>query len=905
MYIDKDILLEKTNGGLDIILKYFPDAERALNNRDRKFKLREDEKTASASLKKLTDGNYVVTDFGGDQVSRNAISLFAHHNNKPFGEALQYLAAEFGVDAKAQAELYRPEIIERAAKEDEKEGELIYKAKNFTTEELKAIGPFVDEDLCAKYHMMSLEWYGRVKDGRIKEMHSTEHYPIFIFEYKTWRKLYQPKSLDKAYRFQYGGTREKEVVVGLDVLSKAYDTLNEDYDVESEEETKKKMKKIPEVIICSGERDALNIASLGYQVVWFNSETEKISNKQFNSLRAKAEKVMNLPDLDKTGLQKAHERALLHLDLHTIELPADLATRFDWRENPCKDATDYVNIYKNKSHFKKLVDSAMPYRMWDEKYTNDGMKYFFNHAHTYNFLQKNGFYRLRIPNEKRGYAYVKIEGNVVREVTDVEVKSFINDFIKNLNMKTDLRNLFFRSQMALSEKSLSNLDQVELDFTDYTKESQFLFFKNATWEVTKDAVKEHTLGTVGRFVWQDEVIDHKVKVQDPPFIITRNEAGNYSIEIKDKSCLFFKYLINTSRIYWRKEDEEKTPLSKIELQEQDLHLINKIYGLGYLLHRYKDPNRPWCIYAMDNKISENDESHGGSGKSIAMKSVRYFMKYVTLEGRNAKLTENQHLYENVTEHTDYVLIDDANRYLNFDFFFSALTGEMTVNPKHGKQYVIPFEDVPKLAITSNFTLRHLDPSTERRLLYMVFSDYYHFNKDNEYKESRSPYDEFGKNLFQDFTEKEWNNFFNVMAHCLKTYLSFPKIDPPMENVVQRNLLTEMGPIFKDWADVYFNEDRLDMKVSKKEAVEDFKINGTKHQSWTPNRWKKALHAWCNYYDYTMNPKELCNSGGRIIERNGTETEEMIFIQTKPYESTSATVKPGEYESAAGFDPDKF
>lgn len=904
MYIDKDTLLEKTNGGLDIILKYFPHADRALQHRDRKFKLREEEKTASCSLKKLADGNYVVTDFGGDQKSRNAIQLVAHTTGKTFGEALKQIAADFGVDAEAQQKLLRPEIIERKAKEDEPEGELVYKAKEFTKDELAVIGPHVTKELCAKYHMKSVEWYGRVKEGRIKEIHSTEHYPIFIFEYNGWRKLYQPKSLDKGFRFQYGGSREKGVVVGLDVLTSYYNSLNEDFDVESEDEEKKKMKKVPEVIICSGERDALNIASLGYQVVWFNSETEPISYKQFNSLRQKAEKVMNLPDLDETGLRKAHERALNHLDLYTIHLPKELLNRFDWRGNPCKDATDYVHIYKNRSHFKKLVDSAMPYRMWDEKYTKDGVKYFFNHAHTYNFLQRNGFYRLRIPNEKRGYTYVKIEGNVVREVTDIEVKSFINDFMKSLNAKTELKNLFFKSQMALSEKSLSNLDQIELDFTDYTKTSQFLFFKNATWEVTSEGVKEHKLGTVGRFVWEDEVIDHQVKVEDPPFIISRDEeSGEYSIDIKDTSCLFFKYLINTSRVHWQKEDESKTPLTQIEKKEQDLHLINKIYGLGYLLHRYKDPNRPWCIYAMDNKISENDESHGGSGKSIAMKSVRYFMKYVTLEGRNAKLTENQHLYENVTEHTDYVLIDDANRYLNFDFFFSALTGEMTVNPKHGKQYVIPFEDVPKLAITSNFTLRHLDPSTERRLLYMVFSDYYHFNKDNEYQESRSPYDEFKKNLFQDFTKSEWNSFFNVMAHCLKTYLSFPKIDPPMENVVQRNLLTQMTAVFKDWADVYFAEDRLDEKVSKKAAFDDFKMNATKHASWTPNRFKKALQAWCGYYNYTMNPADMCNNKGRIIERNGNETEEMIFIQTKPHESTSATVKPGEYEDAV--DINKF
>ena len=51
--------------------------------------------------------------------------------------------------------------------------------------------------------------------------------------------------------------------------------------------------------------------------------------------------------------------------------------------------------------------------------------------------------------------------------------------------------------------------------------------------------------------------------------------------------------------------------------------------------------------------------------------------------------------------------------LKFDFFFSAITGEMIVNPKHGKQYELSFEEVPKFCITSNFTLRNIDPADQR------------------------------------------------------------------------------------------------------------------------------------------------------------------------------------------------
>lgn len=883
-YIDKEEILEKTNGGLDIIISYYPDAANALQRRDKKFKARE-EKTASASIKQLPDGNYIVTDFGGDGTPRNAIGVCMFEEGLEFQDALSLLAGRFGIDPKELEKTQRPDISYRPAKKDEKEGVLYWEAKDFEEHELKVLGPLVKPELCEKYSLKALKSHCFIKDGQATVFSSNENYPILLFEFGAWRKLYQPNSVDKKYRFRHGGERPKDYMFGLDVCKKAFDDLNADFDPESDDSNQKRMKKLPEIIICSGDRDALNVASMGYQVVWLNSESAEITPGQMLKLNKYAYKVLNLPDLDATGQKQGHIRAMKFLDMYTIDLPKELLARKDWRGNPCKDVTDYLKYFPIRN-FKALVVSAMRYQMWDEIYKGSGetksIDYKFNHAHTYYFLQKNGFHRLRLPNNKQGYTYIRIDGNVVKEVSDVEIKSFVNNFLRNLNQKTELRNLFYRSQNNLAERSLSNLDEIEIDFTDYTKSSQFLFFKNTTWEITPNEIKEHKPGMVDRYVWEDEIIDHKVKVKEPPFKIQKNEDGEYNIEIIRKDCLFFQYLIQTSRIHWQKEDEQKIPLTRDEINEQNQHLINKIYALGYLLHRYKDPNRPWCVFAMDNKISDTGESHGGSGKSIAMKSVRYFMKYVTLEGRNSKLTENQHLYENVTQHTDYILIDDANQYLNFDFFFSALTGEMTVNPKHGKQYVIPFQDVPKLAITSNFTLRNLDPSTERRLLYIVFSDYFHFNKDEEYQESRSPYDEFGKNLFLDFTEEEWEEFFNFMAHCIQTYLNYDKIDPPMQNVTQRNLRTIMTDLFKDWADVYFSNDseRLNTEVIKSEAFDDFKDNGGKN--WKPTWFKKSLKAWCTYYGFELNPEILCGTDGRIIKKNSeNKAVEHIFIRTKP------------------------
>lgn len=891
-YIDQAEIFNRTNGGLDIILQLYPQAQDVIDHKTDKFKMRE-EKTPSASIKQLQDGVWVVTDWGDDAKSRNAIQLFMHSQNVTYRQALEILAERLSIAGETNAVNLKPDYEKRAPEQNEAQKGFYYTPRDATPDELNTIGPNITQELLTRYNMWAVQEYRFVSpDKQTGELvahcfASTDHYPVFIFEMGDWRKRYEPNNPDKGGRFRYDGDRPKDFIFGLSQCQAAYDELNKKREDDEPEQ------KLQEIIICSGDRDALNVASMGYQVIWMNSESAKLTHKQLNKLKSIAHRIYNVPDLDATGVKQGHALAMEHLDIYTIRLPKELLNRRDWRGNPCKDVRDFMKYYKPWD-FKQLIKTALPYRLWDEmwKENKDGsgyLQYRLNNAQVYNFLHQNGYHRFNLPNSKTGYIYIHIDGNVVKEVTPVEIKNFIYQFLKQRNSPPELLNSFYRSQNQLAEASLSNMDVIDIDFTDCDKQSQYLFFQNAIWEVTKEGIKEHLPGSVAKFVWDEELIKHKASLNEPPFEISFNrDTDRYEIQVNDDSCLFFRYLRNASRVHWRKELEEGQTLTPEEVYEQELHLINKIYSLGYLLHRYKDPSKPWCVFAMDNKISETGESHGGSGKSIAYKAPRYFMKTVTLEGRNPKLTDNPHLYELVTKHTDYLLIDDANQYLKFDHFFSAITGEIMVNPKHGKQYELSFDETPKFCITSNFTIRNIDPSTERRLLYTVFSDYYHYNKDGEYQESRSPYDDFGKNLFIDFTEEEWNYAFNTMANCITTFLRFPKIDPPMDNVEKRNLRTIMTEQFKEWADVYFDEfsHRTDRLYLKSTAFQDF-VDTTKLRSWSAQRFKKSLVAWCKYFNFVLNPDVLVNNKGRIIGKHNGQAVEYIYIKAYKEEINNA------------------
>lgn len=906
MYIDYQEILNATNGGLDIILHYYPQAKTTLESNKREFKIRP-ERTPSARIKKLKDGNWIVTDFGEDQTSRNGIQVCQKEENITYREAIVMLAGRYDVGGISR-EIHKADFKKRKAKPAEKEGEYYYKVKKKLSEnELQELGPNITQKLCDKYNVFSLNSFIQVKDRMALVTSSTDDYPIYIFEHKEFKKIYQPRNPDKQYRFRYVGSKPKDFINGLIQVKKAYEEINKDIDPEDLiNEASQSIVKLPEVILCSGDRDALNVASFGYQVIWLNSETATLKNTQYREIKKYCNELFNLPDIDNTGIRQAINLGLQYLDIKTIWLPDKLKSFKDPRGNPRKDFRDYVEIYPSQWDFSNLVKIAIPLQFWDIENTDKGTRYHFNNVHAYYFLKSNGFYLLEDKNNKDGFIMIRIENNIVSQVEVKHVKDFINQFLEKRYLSTGLRNMMLRTNQ-LTEPSLANLPKIDIDFKDYDKQTQFLFFKNKTWKVTAKGVEEFRPAEISKSVWEEEVIQHKVRRLKAPFKISyNNEENEYDIEVNNSDSLFFKYLINSSRVHWRQELENRLDthedeyrekyrkenefkidgdlLEEAERWEQKQHLINKIFSIGYLLHRYKDPSRPWCVFAMDNKISDMGESHGRTGKSLCYKTMKFFMKTIILPGRNPNLTNNPHIYDRVTKHTDNVLIDDADQYLKFNFFFEATTGDLTVNPKGTSSYEIPYEDVPKFVITSNYTLRNIDPSTEGRILYSVFSDYYHLQTDEaDYREKRQPNDQFGKNLFFDYTEEEWNLDFNFFAECLKFFLSVPspgKIDPPMENVTRRNLRTTMTDGFKNWADVYFSPegDHLDNLIPKTEAFEDY--GSMTKSKFSMNRFTKSLKAWCRYNKYILDPEGFYNSQGRIIKFHNNKATEMIYIQTR-------------------------
>lgn len=930
-YIKISDYLLQTNGGLDVITHFYPEAENCVENRNFKFSIR-DEKTPSATIFLGDDKQWRVTDFGDKSYS--CFDLTMKELNCDFNAALRFIEIKFNIssvdgpaksprakygvyDAPEDAELdTRTWVIkEKPTATDCKHIFSKTTWAKLTKDDETNKNDSPDErgvkralKIFERYNFFFLDKSSIVKLNKetgkkvIHTWESNDEYPLCIFQEGDWQKFYTPYS--KKNRFSSYGKKPKDYTFGLEYLNRLHSGDKDD--------------KADEIIICTGGSDALNVAALGFLPVWFNSETVKPESIHFDTLKRLAWRIYNLPDIDSTGLTKARELALYYLDIHTIYLPDELKKlksgkySEDGQPKYCKDIKDYLNKY-GESDFRNLLVNAYPLRFWTSALAVDSKgeskkvdgkdvyKYSPHPVLTLNFLNKSGFGVLNSANGQIKQ-FVNVERNIVKQVQAGDMKQYIDDFLERRYMPWDLRTAFLRSK-DVSDSTLERLPRLPLDFDDHDRDSQFMFFPNEVWKVTRDKIETIPATKSNRYVWEEEVISPKIwdiesrkeksvevkLLETPVFRIFVNDLGDNDIEILRKDCTFLNFLINTSRVHWRKELEERLEkydgdriayrekhkfsidgelLTEEEIAEQKQHLIAKICAMGYLLHRYKDEANTYAIWSMDAVMRDSDKSQGGTGKSLFGKSFFHLMQYTVLDGRDRNLTANKHIFENVTEHTDYMLLDDGAKYLDFNFFFSSVTSFMKVNPKGTKGFDLMFKDTPKLHISSNFPPMEADDSTLRRLWFLAFSDYYHYNASGEYREQRLPKDEFGKNLFQNFDEDEWNSFLNMSAESIRAYMNFGKLEPPMQELMANTFKNKLGAAFMNWASFYFREDNetLNCYLHRRKLFETFKMEN--QSDMTQNTFKDKLVMYCRMKYWNFCPKDAkhIQEDGRISKK---------------------------------------
>ena len=339
--LNKDVLLRKTNSGLDVFKHYVSGSWRV--GRNFLNPLYADSKASCNIYYDRRSQSYKMKDFGNDTYSGDCFDIVGKikgldcNNANGFVEILQTINRDLslGIDENDRSFVVSVTIpADKPQKQPEnnpvptpkKTKPYFAVQQSFSLKETDYWRQYgiLPETLKA-YKVFSLrEFQSENSEGKPFTLRSTDSEPIFAFEGKRHVKIYRPFS---EIRFLYGGTMPDNYCFGLEQLPAKGDTL----------------------FITGGEKDVLTLAAHGFHAICFNSETSNIPQNIIKKLSYRFKHIILLYDTDKTGLEASlkHEQQLSNLGVKRLVLPL-AGTKQE------KDISDFFRIGKTKHDFSQL-----------------------------------------------------------------------------------------------------------------------------------------------------------------------------------------------------------------------------------------------------------------------------------------------------------------------------------------------------------------------------------------------------------------------------------------------------------------------------------------------------------------------------------------------------------------------
>ncbi len=551
----------------------------------------------------------------------------------------------------------------------------------------------------------------------------------------------------------------------------------------------------------------------------------------------------------------------------------------------------------------ELCQAIMPYEQyWEEKIRydkkgNEHNQINFEYRAVRFFLRNRGFHTYQALGDN--YRFIHVKNKVVEEVDHNVIQDYIIDFSEEIEKKEVVKMLLQGCRQYLGPDKLSRMFKFKPEFIAQEKESQYLFFKNCYWKITAEKIVQKPLSELPGYIWKDQIIDFDATYLKNPVVQIDRKNDNFGIKLSPeaKKSDIVNYFIRTSWFSWQKKQElkkqedgkikwvpkdEPEPETKEDIKLTTINMVGKMLSAGYVLHEYMDYSNTKAIVCMDGLESEVGKSQGGTGKSIFGKIFAHLQPSVIIDGKDKDPEGNKNIFEEVDERTRTVVFDDIKINFNFAWLFSKITTGLTVDGKYMKTFKVR---PPKFILTTNHALRGDDDSHDRRQYIISFSNYY--NK------QRTIYDDFGRQLFHEWDNDQWNLFYNFMANCIQTYLKFGlKYTVPQDALKRRKIRQDIGDNFIEFALLYFHtsedEDGHKGRMLNNKIEMTFLLNKYLDKYPADRRWvnsKKIKEKLKKYAAYAKLDFNLPKDGARIM----SNSKEFIILSDSEFNAVE--IKP--------------
>ena len=436
------------------------------------------------------------------------------------------------------------------------------------------------------------------------------------------------------------------------------------------------------------------------------------------------------------------------------------------------------------------------------------------------FLHKHGFGKVYVESEMSS-SLVRVEEGIVHRTSKERIRDFVMETVRCVPddgvpkgfSKKDFEDLLIRtSHIYFGSDFVTNLPRLDIEFNRDTREEAFFYFGNCAVRVRKDRIEQLSYDELDGAVWADQIINRRFELLPDKEVLT----GSH----------WFQFLNN--------------------VMGGGTARTNALWtALGYLLHGYKDPVNAKAIVFLDEAIS--DVPDGRTGKSLVAEALQKLVPVHRIDARNFRFG-GQFSFQSIGIEHQVVDFNDASEDFAFEKLFSLITDDMQVERKYQDEVTIPFDDAPKILISTNHVIEGEGSSFEDRVFQIEFAP--------RYNASHRPVDDFEKRFFEEWGKREWRRFDNLMMLFVQMYLRDGLKSYKHENLSKRRLRQETSPEFAEWILAEdpgeYNKKEL-FEAFKADLGDDFVFAGT----------QKQFTRWCHAYGriYTRSKLPTRKSGG--------------------------------------------
>lgn len=408
------------------------------------------------------------------------------------------------------------------------------------------------------------------------------------------------------------------------------------------------------------------------------------------------------------------------------------------------------------------------------------------------FLERNGFKKY-YQSDDSSPIFVKIESNIVKEITTDRIKDYVLNYLTDRN-ELNVWRYCAGYQNLFASTFLNFLQSVNLEILKDKKNTSFIYYKNGILKITKDKIELIDYIDIDSYVWESQIIQRNFKYKTS----YKNDYQGFIHNVSNGSSESFESVI------------------------------------GYLVSTYKDKTNNKAIILNDEVISENPE--GGTGKGLFSQGINQVRNMSILDGKTFD-EKKSFPYQTVSPDTNVLYFDDVGKAFDFESKFSLITEGITLERKNQNALKLSVEESPKILISTNYAIKGSGNSHERRRFEIEFAQHYNRN--------RTPFDDFKRHLFDDWSAEDYNNFDNYIARCVQLYINKGLIIQDAINIKLRKFIAETSMEF--WEFVNDEENIVTgLRVYKDDIHSKFINTYSDYKKLT----KKRITSWFkNYADY--------------------------------------------------------